>query len=77
MIGQLENESISLSGLSAALVMIAQLENESNSLSVLSAALVHFPPVAEYCEAVSLVDCAQVWEDQRLGPQLKQWLKAG
>ena len=62
-------------------MIIAQWANECILLSVLSLARVQFPAVAQYLMGLSLADhmhvlpWTQVLEDQRIPPQLKQWLR--
>ena len=63
-------------------VMIARWENEPISVSVLSVAGFNFPLSRSISRdypwwliAYAWL-CRQVWKDQRLKPQLKQWLKA-
>ena len=76
MIAQWENECNASSAFSVARVMIAQRENEYSSLPILSVVLVQFPTMVEYFKGLSLVDqCAAFWKDQKLGPQLKWWLR--
>ena len=64
MISQWENECISLSVLSMALVMISQWENECISLSVLSVALVMISQWKNECISRSVLSVALVMISQ-------------